>query len=57
LIQRAGKDPIILDTRPLSVIMNDCIPYDRWEKEKVVINRAGYPSWFELLKARADAKN
>jgi hypothetical protein len=32
--------------------MNDYFPYERWAKEQNVINRAGYRTWYELLKAR-----
>ena len=52
LARRAGKDPIVLDTRSSEEILNDRIPYDRWERERKVINRAGYRTWEELLKAR-----
>lgn len=52
-----GKDPVVLDARPLSVIMNDEIPYLRWAREQQVIVRAGHRTWAELLKERFDAKN
>jgi hypothetical protein len=48
IMRRAGKD--------ICPPMNDEIPYDRWERERQVINRAGYRTWFELLKDR-HAKN
>lgn len=34
LLKRAGKDPVFYDPRPLNEIMDDEIPYDRWEQEK-----------------------
>lgn len=56
ILKRAGRDPVELDTRPAHVIMNDNFPFERWEKERNVINRAGYRTWEDLLKARHDAK-
>lgn len=47
----------MLDPRPLSVIMNDEIPYLRWARENQVIVRTGNRTWAELLKERFDAKN
>ena len=57
LIRRAGKDPVQLDTRPLSVIMNDEIPYIKWARQAQVLIRAGHKSWVELLKERQLAKD
>ena len=57
LLRRAGKDPIVLDRRPLSVIMGDSFPYDKWEKQQRIITRAGYHTWEDLLRARHNAKN
>lgn len=57
LLKRAARDPVEVDKRPLHVIMNDHVPYERWEREKQIINRAGYRTWFELLRDRHDAKN
>lgn len=34
MLERAGKDPFILDRRPFSELMNDEIPYRRWAEEK-----------------------
>jgi len=34
MIKRSGKDPILFDKRPLSEIMGDEIPYQRWQDEK-----------------------
>jgi len=56
MIRRAGKDPVQLDTRPLSQIMNDEIPYLKWAKQQEVIVRAGFKTWAELLKERYRAK-
>lgn len=57
MLRRAGKDPVTLDARPLSVIMNDEIPYLRWAREQQVLVRTGHANWVELLKERFDAKN
>lgn len=51
-----GRDPVSVDTRPTHVILDDEIPEKRWKKEQNVINRAGYRTWFELLKARHATK-
>jgi hypothetical protein len=56
LIKRAGKDPVQLDTRSLSEIMGDEIPYLRWAKEMQVLIRTGHKTWVELLKERFDAR-
>lgn len=48
---------MVVDKRPLSVIMNDEIPYLRWAREQQVIVRAGHKTWAELLRARYDAKS
>jgi len=34
MIKRSGKDPLLFDKRPLSEIMDDYIPEDRWQREK-----------------------
>jgi len=34
MIKRSGKDPLLFDKRPLSEIMNDEIPWQKWEDEK-----------------------
>jgi hypothetical protein len=34
LMKRGGIDPISMDRRPLSQILDDHIPYERWEQEK-----------------------
>lgn len=34
IMRRAGRDPVWADRRPLSEIMNDEIPYERWENER-----------------------
>lgn len=57
LLRRAGIDPIRVDTRPLSIIMDDEIPYQRWERELQVIQRAGYRNWLALLEDRHRAKS
>lgn len=33
-MKRAGFDPMRLDPRPLCEIMDDFIPYERWEDER-----------------------
>jgi len=33
-LRRGGIDPIRVDRRPLSEILNDEIPYQRWTDEK-----------------------
>ncbi len=33
-MRRSGFDPIRLDKRPLAEILDDEIPYEKWEKEK-----------------------
>ena len=57
LIKRAGVDPVRVDPRPLSEILQDEIPYLRWSKEAQVIVRAGYKSWAQLLQDRYNAKS
>lgn len=57
LLRRAGKDPIAFDPRPLAEIMNDCIPYERWERELRIVQRAGYRNRIDALKAKRNAKN
>jgi hypothetical protein len=52
LLRRAGKDPIVMDTRSSEEVLDDVLPYERWARELNVINRAGYRTWAELLKAR-----
>jgi len=32
--RRTGRDPMRYDRRPLSEIMNDEIPYEKWEAAK-----------------------
>lgn len=56
LLKRAGKDPVVIDKRSSAEIMKDEIPYLRWAKEQLVIVRAGYRTWCELLRDRFDAK-
>ena len=34
LLRRAGIDPIAADRRPISEILDDCIPEARWAEEK-----------------------
>jgi hypothetical protein len=34
LIRRGGIDPIRVDTRPFGEIIDDEIPYARWERER-----------------------
>lgn len=57
MLRRAGIDPAQIDARPLSVIMDDEIPFTRWEREEVLIQRAGYRNWLALLEGRHRAKN
>lgn len=33
MIKHTGLDPLRFDRRPLSEVMNDEIPYERWERE------------------------
>ena len=56
-LKRAGIDPITVDKRPLSEIMNDEIPYLKWAKEMAVLVRTGHKSWVELLQERYNAKS
>lgn len=56
-LRRAGRAPEWADKRPLNEVLNDCIPYDIWDKQTVLIERAGFTSWLELLKRRNDDKN
>jgi len=53
-LRRAGRSPEWADKRPLNEVLNDCIPYQLWEKQAALIKRAGYTSWLELLKRRHD---
>ena len=57
MFKRAGVDPVQVDPRPLNVIMNDEIPFARWEREEALIQRAGYRNWLALLEDRHRAKN
>lgn len=52
VLRRAGIDPVAVDPRSLSEIMDDSIPYERWNREQLVIKRAGYENWIELLEDR-----
>jgi hypothetical protein len=56
LLRRAGKDPVVLDTRSSGEVLSDEIPYARWAKELNVIKRAGYRNWLALLEDRHRAK-
>jgi hypothetical protein len=38
-MRRGGIDPMRLDRRPLSEIMNDSIPYGRWAMEEYLKRR------------------
>jgi hypothetical protein len=55
-LRRAGRTPEWADKRPLNEVMNDEIPYARWEKQAALIERAGFTSWVELLKRRDDER-
>jgi hypothetical protein len=50
-MQRMGIDPIRYDTRPLHIIMDDEIPWQRWSDEFAEIKRLGYSTWQEWQKA------
>ncbi len=52
LLRRAGRDQYAIDKRPLCEILNDEIPYARWEKALNVLRRAGYPSLTEAIYGR-----
>lgn len=49
MLRRARIDPVRVDTRPLSAIMDDFIPYEKWEKQSELMRRAGYRNHQELL--------
>jgi len=52
MLKRAGIDPIRVDPRPLSEIMNDEIPYERWDEELCQIKEMGHQSLTDYLKAQ-----
>lgn len=56
LVRRGGLDPVMLDTRPLHQIMNDEIPYAKFDRQLRLINRAGYPTVIDWLKAKHGKK-
>ena len=56
IVRRAGKDPVVLDTRSSEEVLGDEIPYLRWAREAQVLVRTGHASWVELLKARFAAR-
>ena len=35
LLKRAGVDPVTVDKRSLGEIMNDSIPYEKWENDRI----------------------
>lgn len=45
MLIRGGRDPFVLDRRPLSVIMNDEIPYDRFDRELKELQAKGFDGW------------
>jgi len=54
MLEQAGRDPAVWGVkRPLNEIMNDEIPYERWERELERLTRAGYADWGDFLKQRA----
>lgn len=53
LLRRAGIDPAVVDSRPLNVIMNDEIPYAKWDKQANLMKRAGYKDWQDFQKRRS----
>jgi len=55
-MERGGLDPILLDRRPLHQILNDEIPYAKWDRQLYLIKRAGYPTVIDWLKAHAQAR-
>jgi hypothetical protein len=52
MLKRGGIDPIRIDRRALSEILNDEIPYARWAKEQSRLERAGYAGWRDFLNKR-----
>ena len=50
MLKRGGIDPIRLDHRPLSVIMGDAVPYDKFERQWALIQRLGYKDHQEFLR-------
>lgn len=50
MLRRGGIDPIRLDKRPLAVIMGDCIPEAKWERQLQIIQRAGFKDQQDCLR-------
>lgn len=53
MMKRGGIDPMRADRRPLNIVMNDEIPYERFENQYRRLRRTGYDGWEQYLKARA----
>ena len=49
LIKRSGIDPIQMDKRPLGEILNDEIPYQKWDEEMKALQKAGFQGWQDYL--------
>jgi hypothetical protein len=56
VLKRGGIDPVRLDRRALGAIMNDEIPEARWAKQWFLIQRAGYKTYQQYLKAHNERK-
>jgi hypothetical protein len=49
ILRRAGIDPVRVDKRPLSEVLDDYIPYAKWERQAEAMRRAGYYNHQDLL--------
>ena len=49
ILKRSGRDALTLDKRPLNEILDDKIPYERWDRQFSVLRRAGYSDYQDLF--------